>query len=45
MVSGQEIVNEICHEKRFRTIVERRLREIRAFAGDGLFTAEKFPVN
>jgi cytochrome P450 / NADPH-cytochrome P450 reductase len=44
-VSGQEIVNEICDEKRFRKIVGGPLGEIRAFAGDGLFTARTFPVD
>jgi cytochrome P450/NADPH-cytochrome P450 reductase len=42
-VSSQELVNEICDEKRFRKIVGGPLKEIRAFAGDGLFTAQTFP--
>lgn len=42
-MSSQELVNEICDEKRFRKIVGGPLKEIRAFAGDGLFTAQTFP--
>jgi cytochrome P450/NADPH-cytochrome P450 reductase len=43
IVSSQELVNEICDEKRFCKKVGGGLTEIRAFAGDGLFTANTFP--
>ena len=40
VVSSQELVNELCDEARFDKKVHAALREIRDFAGDGLFTAE-----
>lgn len=39
VVSSQELVNELCDESRFNKRVHGPLQEIRAFAGDGLFTA------
>jgi len=39
LVSSQEIVNELCDEKRFDKRVHATLKNIRDFAGDGLFTA------
>ncbi|MDM0019292.1 bifunctional cytochrome P450/NADPH--P450 reductase [Variovorax saccharolyticus] len=39
VVSSQELVNELCDESRFNKRVHGPLHEIRAFAGDGLFTA------
>src|SRR6266700_5827925 len=39
VVSSQELVNELCDEKRFDKKVHTALENIRAFAGDGLFTA------
>ena len=39
VVSSQELVNELCDEKRFDKRVHASLFYIRAFAGDGLFTA------
>jgi len=39
VVSGFELVNEICDEKRFDKKIWAPLKEVRAFAGDGLFTA------
>lgn len=39
VVSSQELVNELCDERRFDKKVHAALEEIRAFAGDGLFTA------
>lgn len=39
VVSSQELVNELCDETRFNKRVHGPLQQIRAFAGDGLFTA------
>lgn len=39
VVSSFELVNELCDEKRFDKKVWKPLRNVRAFAGDGLFTA------
>ena len=39
VASSQELVNELCDETRFEKRVHAPLQEIRAFAGDGLFTA------
>src|ERR671927_433521 len=39
-VSSQELVNEICDEKRFGKVLGVSLRQVRDFIGDGLFTAE-----
>lgn len=39
IASSQELVNELCDESRFNKRVHKALTEIRAFAGDGLFTA------
>ncbi len=39
VVSGFELVDELCDEKRFDKKVWKPLRNVRAFAGDGLFTA------
>ncbi|WP_030434831.1 bifunctional cytochrome P450/NADPH--P450 reductase [Actinoplanes subtropicus] len=38
VVSSQRIVDEICDESRFDKRVQGPVREVRAFAGDGLFT-------
>ena len=40
IISSQELVNEVCDEKRFDKRVAGALKNIRAFAGDGLFTAK-----
>jgi len=40
LVSSQELVNELCDERRFDKKVHASLRQVRDFAGDGLFTAE-----
>ena len=40
VVSSQRLVNELCDEARFEKKLHRSLQEIRAFAGDALFTAE-----
>jgi cytochrome P450 / NADPH-cytochrome P450 reductase len=39
IVSGFELVDELCDESRFDKSVRGALRRLRAFAGDGLFTA------
>jgi len=38
-LSSQELVNEVCDETRFDKRVHGALKQIRDFAGDGLFTA------
>jgi cytochrome P450/NADPH-cytochrome P450 reductase len=40
VVSSQELVDELCDERRFDKKLHRPLRNVRDFAGDGLFTAE-----
>lgn len=39
-VSSQQLVNEVCDESRFGKMLGIALRQVRQFAGDGLFTAE-----
>jgi len=39
IVSSQQLVNEVCDESRFDKRVSGALKNIRDFAGDGLFTA------
>lgn len=39
LVSGPELVAELCDEKRFDKKVWRPLQQVRNFAGDGLFTS------
>ena len=39
IVSGFDLVDELCDESRFDKSVRGALRRLRAFAGDGLFTA------
>jgi cytochrome P450/NADPH-cytochrome P450 reductase len=39
VVSGFPLVNEFCDETRFDKSVRGSLRRVRAFGGDGLFTA------
>ena len=45
VVSSQELVNELCDPQRFDKHVHSVLDEIRAFAGDGLFTAHTEEAN
>lgn len=40
VVTNRELVNEVCDESRFGKFVGGALWEVRAFAGDGLFTAQ-----
>ncbi|MEQ8858828.1 MAG: cytochrome P450 [Pseudomonadales bacterium] len=40
IVSGAELVRELCDETRFDKAVRGPLRRVRAIAGDGLFTAD-----
>lgn len=40
VVSSRELVDELCDETRFDKLLSSSLREVRRFAGDGLFTAE-----
>jgi len=40
VVSGFELVDELCDEKRFDKNVWKPLRNVRTFSGDGLFTAQ-----
>ncbi|AQQ54103.1 NADPH--cytochrome reductase [Planococcus lenghuensis] len=39
VVSGHELVKEVCDESRFDKSVEGALAKVRAFTGDGLFTS------
>ncbi|MCC9021992.1 bifunctional cytochrome P450/NADPH--P450 reductase [Bacillus nakamurai] len=39
VVSGHELVAEVCDESRFDKSIEGALEKVRAFAGDGLFTS------
>src|SRR5258708_17116876 len=45
VVSGFDLVDELCDEKRFDKKVWRPLRNVRAFAGDALFTAQTHEPN
>ena len=40
IVSGAELADELCDEKRFDKAVRGALRRVRAIGGDGLFTGE-----
>lgn len=40
VISSQQLVNEVCDESRFGKVVGVALRQVRDFAGDGLFTAD-----
>jgi cytochrome P450/NADPH-cytochrome P450 reductase len=40
VVSGHELVNEVCDESRFDKSTSGALSKVRQFAGDGLFTAQ-----
>ena len=40
VVSGYELVNEVCDEKRFDKSIRGGLRLVRRFGGDGLFTSK-----
>ena len=40
IVSGQELVNELCDEKRFDKTTRGTLRRLRVIGGDALFTAD-----
>ncbi|MEM7219032.1 MAG: cytochrome P450 [Pseudomonadota bacterium] len=40
IVSGPELVNELCDESRFDKSVRGALRKVRAVGGDGLFTSD-----
>ena len=39
VVSGFDLVNELCDDERFDKLIGGQLRNLRAFLGDGLFTA------
>ncbi|WP_421999727.1 bifunctional cytochrome P450/NADPH--P450 reductase [Reyranella sp.] len=45
VASSQELVNELCDEARFGKRIQGPLYEIRAVAGDGLFTAHSHEPN
>ena len=40
IISGQELVNELCDEKRFDKTTRGTLRRLRVIGGDALFTAD-----
>lgn len=44
-VCTQELVNEVCDDKRFTKKIGRALNQVRDFAGDGLFTAHSNEPN
>lgn len=44
-ISGHDLVEEACDESRFDKFVGPPLRKLRAFGGDGLFTAETRELN
>jgi cytochrome P450 / NADPH-cytochrome P450 reductase len=39
VVSGFDLVDELCDDERFDKLIGGQLRNIRAFLGDGLFTS------
>ena len=45
VVSGHELVAEVCDESRFEKSVEGHLEKVRPFAGDGLFTSSNHEPN
>ncbi len=45
LVSGYDLVDELCDEKRFDKKVWKPLQKVRTFAGDGLFTAKTQEAN
>ena len=45
IVSGPDLVAELCDEKRFDKAVRGSLRRVRSIAGDGLFTADTTEPN
>ena len=45
IVSGHDLVDELCDEKRFDKAVRGPLRRVRTVAGDGLFTADTTEPN
>ncbi|GAA0943035.1 bifunctional cytochrome P450/NADPH--P450 reductase [Actinocorallia libanotica] len=45
VIGSQELVDELCDESRFDKKLHRALRNVRGFAGDGLFTAETWEPN
>lgn len=45
VVSSRELVNEVCDENRFGKVIHTVLDELRALAGDGLFTAHTHEPN
>ncbi|MFB0637063.1 bifunctional P-450/NADPH--P450 reductase [Bacillus rugosus] len=45
VVSGHELVKEVCDEERFDKSIEGALEKVRAFSGDGLFTSSTHEPN
>ena len=45
LLSGHNLVNDACDEDRFDKLISTPLRKVRAFTGDGLFTAWTFEPN
>src|SRR5438105_2950451 len=45
VVSGYDLVNEICNDQKFDKYIGPGLRDARAAAGDGLFTAWTYEPN
>ena len=45
MISGRDLVDEVCDEQRFDKLIGASLSRVRGFSGDGLFTAWTFEPN
>ncbi|MEL3971689.1 bifunctional cytochrome P450/NADPH--P450 reductase [Rossellomorea oryzaecorticis] len=45
IVSGHELVKEVCDQSRFDKSIEGALEKVRAFGGDGLFTSRTDEAN
>ncbi len=45
VISGNELIDELCDEKRFHKIVAGPVEKLRVLAGDGLFTAHNHEPN
>lgn len=45
VVSSQEMCNFICNEAKFEKFISKALRDVRNYAGDGLFTAFSWENN
>jgi cytochrome P450 len=44
-ISSQELADDVCNEDKFKKLIGKALENVRAFAGDGLFTAHNTEPN